>query len=621
MGNIIPIDSHRKERIEDLAKDFLGTFSQEFIQAYGIEFAKAKLADIDKESFKEDGPKRELTYRKDKVEEDEPIKKGYLIKQGALVKNWKKRYFVVKQDYCIEYYENQEAFEKGFKAKGVICPAGYEVEEDADSAIIERLKKVAKQLGIDEKEIPMPEKYPEHTFELGHQSRRPFYITAENEEEKKKWLEVMKTCCRKFKGFKNPDLISRAAFKSAYRRTCYRHLYRHYSEDYGTEEQVMTASIVSEINNRVMGDVYHDLSTLPGGYKVRNKVKENVTKTLDSLVTAMVIPSYKGQVEATQKMVGPLDDLINSKKDEMVETQKKLTQKLSEELDDKLGVAFEDVRDAVIAMETELREIAKKMISPLREYLLVQIIDEIIKKAKTNDDIEASLKEYFKKLCTERSWRSKDYWYHYYNAACPMVKVMAKHEETFAGYYRHYTTVEIALDTMAEVLDAAGYTFQELFKELSKETDALKSGDTAAEVMVNVKDEVLTRFDSDAQNYASEISYQITHEAAVHYLTKTMEPVAKDLLSSLKTMIPDPINKVVSVQDRYEMYVDQVAKRLVKKAIGIDVSAATPEEKPKPAANDEAVEGSGKPAQEGKSDEQENAAGNVPPNDQPTTDL
>lgn len=48
----------------DLAKDFLGTFSTEFVQAYGIEFAKAKLAEIDKETFKEDKPKRELTYRK-----------------------------------------------------------------------------------------------------------------------------------------------------------------------------------------------------------------------------------------------------------------------------------------------------------------------------------------------------------------------------------------------------------------------------------------------------------------------------------------------------------------------------------------------------------------------------
>lgn len=54
--------------------------------------------------------------------------------------------------------------------------------------------------GVDEKDMSMPDKYPEHTFELGHDSRRPYYITAENEDEKKEWLEVMKICCRKFKG-------------------------------------------------------------------------------------------------------------------------------------------------------------------------------------------------------------------------------------------------------------------------------------------------------------------------------------------------------------------------------------------------------------------------------------
>lgn len=66
-----------------------------------------------------------------------------------------------------------------------------------------------------------------------------------------------------------------------------------------------------------------------GAFLIRNCFLSKVTKTLDSLVTAMVIPSYKGQVEATQKMVGPLDDLIKSKKDDIIATQKKLSEKLS----------------------------------------------------------------------------------------------------------------------------------------------------------------------------------------------------------------------------------------------------------------------------------------------------
>lgn len=38
-------------------------------------------------------------------------------------------------------------------------------------------------------------KYPEHTFELYHDRRRPYYITADNDEEKQEWMKVMKVCC------------------------------------------------------------------------------------------------------------------------------------------------------------------------------------------------------------------------------------------------------------------------------------------------------------------------------------------------------------------------------------------------------------------------------------------
>ena len=33
---------------------------------------------------------------------------GYLTKKGAIVKNWKKRYFVVNSDYSVDYFENEE---------------------------------------------------------------------------------------------------------------------------------------------------------------------------------------------------------------------------------------------------------------------------------------------------------------------------------------------------------------------------------------------------------------------------------------------------------------------------------------------------------------------------------
>jgi hypothetical protein len=38
----------------------------------------------------------------------EPIKTGWATKEGAVVKSWKKRFFVVRWDYKIEYYDKEE---------------------------------------------------------------------------------------------------------------------------------------------------------------------------------------------------------------------------------------------------------------------------------------------------------------------------------------------------------------------------------------------------------------------------------------------------------------------------------------------------------------------------------
>jgi hypothetical protein len=46
-------------------------------------------------------------------EETPPIKEGYLVKQGHVAKNWKKRYFVLKSDVIIYYENDQKKKEKG----------------------------------------------------------------------------------------------------------------------------------------------------------------------------------------------------------------------------------------------------------------------------------------------------------------------------------------------------------------------------------------------------------------------------------------------------------------------------------------------------------------------------
>ena len=50
--------------ILDFAQDFLSTFGTEFVLAYGVEFTKMKLKEIDEETYNANGNrKKELLYR------------------------------------------------------------------------------------------------------------------------------------------------------------------------------------------------------------------------------------------------------------------------------------------------------------------------------------------------------------------------------------------------------------------------------------------------------------------------------------------------------------------------------------------------------------------------------
>ncbi|XP_068759844.1 PH domain-containing protein DDB_G0267786-like [Montipora capricornis] len=170
MGNLLPLDSSKKQQIEDIAEEFLKEFTIAYNTEYGIEYTKKTLKEIDAESFAEEKAVYLLLQRSPDTLKD-PLKMGYLTKKGALVKNWKKRYFVVNPDYSVDYFENEEAYGKGFKPKGTIFPCGYEVFANIDETMAERVKNLAKVLGVDEKEVSSPEKLPEHTFEVGHSRR------------------------------------------------------------------------------------------------------------------------------------------------------------------------------------------------------------------------------------------------------------------------------------------------------------------------------------------------------------------------------------------------------------------------------------------------------------------
>lgn len=552
MGNLLPLDSSKKQQIEDIAEEFLKEFTIAYNTAYGVEYTKKTLKEIDAESFAEEKPVYQLSHRPwDSFKH--PIKMGYLTKKGAVVKNWKRRYFVVNPDYSVDYFENEEAFEKGFKPKGTIFPCGYEVNANIDETMAEKLKNVAKAMGVDEKEAGSPEKLPEHTFEVGHSRRRSYLITAENEESKKEWVETFKVSCRKADGLKSEDPVGRAAFKTAIWKTYWRHRVG------GTEEQVLSDILVDRINYRVMTSVYADI---PGGWTMKQKIREQVVKTLDSLVMAMVIPSWKGMQESSQQMKGVLEPTIKGKKDELAAAQRKVMWDLSELLKSTMEKVMSDMEDTMKEIVELLKPKMEQGFVELRK-IFIKHVDEVIEEAKNTNEIESSLKSFFKKLdYAPRSglWDA---------VSCTVHASELREYDKRINKLNEYVVVDVGRDKLAQFLDAAIYTFEERFNEGVSGTDAMTNGQTASDVMKVVKEEVLLKYDADQKVELDEYLMEAMMCMLVPHTHSLTDEVCKPMIKPVEESIPKPLKQALSLSDKYDTYVETSIRDTIKKVCGI----------------------------------------------------
>lgn len=566
MGNLIGIDSHKKQQIEDIAQEFLQEFTLAYNTAYGVEYTKLTLKEIDAQSFAEEKPVYQLMHRSwDSIKN--PFKMGYLTKKGAVVKNWKRRYFVVNPDYSIDYFENEEAYEKGFKPKGTIFPCGYEVNGNLDETMAERLKNLAKLMKVDEKEISTPEKLPEHTFEVAHSRRRSYLITAENDEDKSAWIETFKVCCRKAEGLKSEDPVGRAAFKVAVWKTYWRYRVE------GTEEQILSDILVDRINYRVMSDVYAEI---PGGWTMKQKIREQVVKTLDSLVMAMVIPSWKGMQESSQQMKAVLEPTIKDKKDELAAVQRKVMWDLSELLKSAVEKVFKDMAETMKEMADLLRRRMEQGLAELRKIFIMKV-DEVIEQAKNTNEIEASLPSFFQTL--DRAPRSLSVLYDALVCIRFVSTLREKFEQRINKLNGHLVT-DIGSDKLAQLLDSAMFTFEERFNEGISGTDAKANGETAADIMKVVKEEVLLKYDEDQKIVLVEYVMESMMCMLVPHTHSLTDQVCKPLIEPVESSIPDPLRQAISLSDKYDTYVETTLRETIKKVCGIGLPVAQPSDKP-----------------------------------------
>lgn len=528
-----PLDASTTAEMKTLIKTILETFTTSYIKNYALQLVK-QIMDA---ASAPPGPDWKLMERPPRTE---PYKEGWVVKEGGFFsKSFNKRYFVVRPDYFIDYYEDETKKAKG-KKRGTISLCGYYVNDDANNGLLQRLTKLAEKMGVDMSGIPKPKQYPPNTMELHHHRRETFYVHVDDADEFKKWVEQMRTCAWRVFGFKNKDEVHKKAFEQAIadsRMKLGRWGYWSYG---GTEEQVLSDLIAEEIDWTIMGRVY---SKITGPWSVRWAIRNQVLKAIDKMVLAAVTPAWKGMSSAVEQLRPQIEPKIK----EIVEPIGKA----------KLEVLTK-VKDAVMSILTPaLKEHVVPHLSKVMEVIQSPMADAF-KDAYKLYDSEAIAKFEPKATADEnkKAFRDLDYFPHSWKMYDITRQVDVMYDPLWAlniifkDIYP-WSLIWTAHDVLRGKMDNAIYTYEQKLleaQEKGEEKDIKACSDS-------VKDMVLADFQHDGKLATTLYYRDILKAIVMPPFNSVVFPLAEAALEPLNSVIPEPMKQFLDLNDMFQTIV------------------------------------------------------------------
>jgi hypothetical protein len=471
------------------------------------------------------------------------LKTGFLKKEGAIRKSWKKRWFVVRPDYVVEYLEDNGPKSK---LKGKMHLAGYHVVEDPNAGIIQRLEKLAEMMKIDTSEIPKPKKYPELVFEVHHSRRRCYYIECADQKEKNEWMSMFRTVCWYAYGLENREQVHVYAFRNAIRETRW-HLGRWgWWGGGGSETQILSDIISDEIDWTVMGRIY---AKLQGPWIIRSKIREQVIKFIDSLVSAAVTPAWAAMSKTVEELRPKLEPTIAKAVDPLAKQKAELLEKIKEAC---LSIINPIVDQHVLPHLTQILEIIKSPVVNGYEAA-TGLLEEQLKKAA----------EKFKPEEPTAGFKELDQWsrWSWWEARPATEKFEVMYEPLWAlnlifPDITPWSSIYNGQDQLRKLLDNAIWTYQ---VEINKAVEEKNSNPTEAAKAV-----VMERWHSDVKIATFLFYLKIFKDIIMPAFNKLVIPACKVPLDPIAGLIPDTFKQLIDIYDMLDKLVNGIIDDTIK---------------------------------------------------------
>eukprot|EP00049_Salpingoeca_infusionum_P017423 m.352897 g.352897 ORF g.352897 m.352897 type:complete len:574 (+) comp16637_c0_seq1:92-1813(+) len=567
------LDQARSQAQEDI-KFFTSAYGDELKSAYISKLLEpASAPGGDDEGEAEEKQLLERPAEEGAAVEPAPAKTGWLMKRGDVVKNWKKRLFVVQPDYIIKYYEDDSKVAAG-KPKGEINLAGYEVHLDPNSRKTSVKQFEAETYGTDAS--GEYSKYEPFTIECFHKSRRRWLVKCATAEEHAEWGAVLKKCAACVNASALPEGPVREAFAPAIESLQnHNKMWLSTDESKGSEKDVLAYLLTEASWTRFFGpDAFE---AVPGPAMAKRKAAQKAYQAVYQAMSAIVKGAFvgiEGLAPTVEKAVAPLESL----KGKAAETRASIKDKLSSSL------------------QSAVAPVREKALAPLGAALAKVLLPKVVDAFKATEQSIGAMSTEFTRTFSIGSPQPmvKEHTEETYNKSIAqsinslvsfieaggllekvqsfglggdaIISKVLEGLERFLGDYKSWAYS--MQDDLVDTLGRGIYTYEQ---ELASQAgDAAEAAEVVAE---NASDVVRAKFRADASPMIVGKLSEFVHGVLSAIALDSLGDQIDGLAAPLEDNIPDVLKDYLSVSDMVKESLDDVAVAVADEATaGLDIA-------------------------------------------------
>lgn len=517
--------SAEAQMVKDITAKFTTSFGKNYTKMYAVALLKISKKQMEKEA--KGSPWKLMKC----LEEPSapPVKAGVVNKLSKYLKNWNPRYVVVKGDYLIDYYENEDKFHKGAKPLGSINMSNRQLNRDANDTAINRLKALAEKCKIDISQMPQPDKAPDHTLEIYHETKGSILLQCPDAAANKEWGDVLDRCrwnAPRFDEWK--DKANVWAFPNALWRTRWECDMWGWWWGGGGETCMLCDAVNQKIAYDVMGSVDAKL-TMP--WSARSRIRNKFMQTSDGVVTSAVDPFWKTLYSTVQKMRPELEAKIKEGMGPIVEAQQGLKTKIVEQAQ----AGAKDTLNKEVS--PHLGPLLEIIFGPVNEAfsLLLKSYDVAVEKGK------AKYEPNDKRMYLVRHYNyNSEYWdaYRKFSDLYDPLNAMSK---VFSQVWP-WSILSKAQRRLRKILNNALFTLENRFEEGKADG---KTFDAAAL-------ETRQLLEADCQTAVSRVLGRILFDVVAPFFNDTVIKLSRKLVAPMADAVPDALKTFVDPEELLE---------------------------------------------------------------------